>query len=357
MSTDNRVDIEPEDRVAAHARAWFVRLQDDDVSVEEIAEWQAWLTADPSHSDAYTKVEALWTAMADTGLDELVPDDRGTPARPYDPGMSVADWLAEEAPPVRPARTRYTFGWMALAASLLLAVGLVFQFAGDAPGPSRHDAELVASIATARAEQRTAKLFDGSQIELGGASKVAVDFTGRDRIVRLSQGEAYFEVAPNPEQPFVVETPFGNVTAVGTAFNIRLVRDRFVVTVTEGKIDVDPAGAMAVPEKTIRVKAGSALVLSENAVAMESDVKPAAPVSWRDGWLTYRAEPLEYVVEDINRYTKVRIDLMGGDFTGMSYSGSMKLAAIDDWLAALPAIFPVEVERTVSGRIRIRPAS
>lgn len=363
MSTDNRADT-IRAILQREAREWFVRLQDDDVQAGEIAAWQAWLAVDPAHQDMYDEVEALWLAVADAGLENLLIKDEAVAADDYDPSMSVSDWLEEQgatqpeqsAAVVQLPRAKAPLRWMAVAASLLLAVGVTTLFSGQSSDPAGHSAELVASISTARAEQRTAKLFDGSQIELGGASKVAVDFTGPNRLVRLTQGEAYFDVAPNPEQPFVVETSYGNVTAVGTAFNIRLVKDRFVVTVTEGTIDVDPMRETVVPQK-IRVEAGSALALDDRTNAAQDSVKPAVPVSWRDGWLTYRSEPLEYVVEDINRYSEVRIELIGSNLKELSYSGSMDLASVEDWVSALPVIFPVQIDHRDGGLIRILSAS
>ncbi|WP_081611471.1 FecR family protein [Kordiimonas gwangyangensis] len=363
MSTDNRAETRRA-ILQQEAREWFVRLQDDDVQVEEIAAWQAWLTADPAHQEIYDEVEALWLAVADADLEELLVDGEAVNVDDYDASMSVSDWLEERntaqssgsATVVELPRAKVPLRWMAVAATLLVAVGVTTLFSGQGSEPAGHSAELIASISTARAEQRTAKLFDGSQIELGGASKVAVDFTGPNRLVRLTQGEAYFDVAPNPDQPFVVETPYGNVTAVGTAFNIRLVKDRFVVTVTEGKIDVDPVRETAEPQK-IRVEAGSALALDDRTDAAQDSVKPAVPVSWRDGWLTYRSEPLEYVVEDINRYSEVRIELIGSNLKGLSYSGSMDLASVEDWVSALPVIFPVQIDHRDGGLIRILPAS
>ncbi len=53
-------------------------------------------------------------------------------------------------------------------------------------------------------------------------SRVEIRFTPEQRNVRLLAGQAWFQVAKNPNRPFVVEAGNRRVTALGTAFDVRL---------------------------------------------------------------------------------------------------------------------------------------
>ncbi|MEH3160166.1 MAG: FecR domain-containing protein [Sphingomonas taxi] len=64
------------------------------------------------------------------------------------------------------------------------------------------------------------RLDDGSTVTLGAQTVLTVGFTRERRQLALERGEALFEVAHDRSRPFVVQTPFGAVTAVGTAFDV-----------------------------------------------------------------------------------------------------------------------------------------
>ncbi len=118
----------------------------------------------------------------------------------------------------------------AVAATLLLFVAAA-AFLGYR---LEQDPEYITSIG----EQRTVPLDDGSRIALNSNSQVQIEFTADKRTVRLLRGEAFFEVAHNKERPFVVIAGENEVTAVGTAFEVRYEPDHIDVTLVEGKVNV-----------------------------------------------------------------------------------------------------------------------
>src|SRR3546814_17597567 len=77
------------------------------------------------------------------------------------------------------------------------------------------------------------RLADGSSIELGSDSALSVALGNRQRVVTLYKGEAFFTVAADAGRPFVVQAAGGSTQALGTAFNIKTVEGRAIVTVTE----------------------------------------------------------------------------------------------------------------------------
>lgn len=121
-------------------------------------------------------------------------------------------------------------GWMrtyariktyAIAASIIACLFLgttlwFYQKATTVPATAT-----VYVVTNGRQQIETIHLSDGSSVVLGAGSKLTYpkEFTGKKRLVEL-QGQAFFEVAKNPQKPFIVKTSQMEVTAIGTAFEV-----------------------------------------------------------------------------------------------------------------------------------------
>jgi transmembrane sensor len=314
-------------KVAAEAREWFVRLLDDDVSADEIALWQAWLARSPAHRAAYDRVTDAWTLGGGKAERPTIAELAGDR---YDGSASVAEWREKPRRPVlRPAL---------IAASLAVAVlGAAATFNVVAPGGEAQ------AITTARAEHKAAALADGSRVQVGAMTGVQVRLSDQRREIKLDRGEAFFQVARDESRPFVVKTPFGAVTAAGTAFNVDVGAEQLCITVSEGVVVVRPSGLFARP---VRVEAGQRLVADASGVTVA-----AAPsqVTWTQGRLEYRGEPLRAVIEDVNRYAEHPVVLRDPALGELAYTGTVRLDATGDWAAGLPAAFPLKVAQGEGG--------
>ena len=314
------------------AREWFVRLLDEDVSRADLDAWQAWLEEDPAHLDAYQRIVDVWSAAGAAtaprpAQSELAADD-------YDPRIPVETWLRHQRRGRSPRLV-----WVSAAAALIAVVawlgwGQIFR----EPEASR--------LQTLRGQELHATLDDGSKLALGGQTRVEVRYSRTARKVQLIGGEALFTVASNPRRPFVVETPLGTMTAIGTAFDVDV--DQKVVTlyVTKGEVAVrtERRGDPGDPPD-LSVVAGERLQITRAATGMRVlKERDAMPPSWLEGRLAYRAEPLERVLEDVNRYAPKPIALADEQLGKLSYTGTVRLDQIDAWTRGLSAVFPVAVD-------------
>ncbi|MCB9319594.1 MAG: FecR domain-containing protein [Lewinellaceae bacterium] len=78
-------------------------------------------------------------------------------------------------------------------------------------------------------------LEDGSTVWLKQDSKLEVHFTEDVRRTTFS-GRGFFEVAPNTSRPFEIITDQGNVTVVGTSFEVRADLSKLKVIVSTGRV-------------------------------------------------------------------------------------------------------------------------
>jgi transmembrane sensor len=135
----------------------------------------------------------------------------------------------------------------------------------------------VEDFSTATAQRTQLALSDGSIAELNAGTTLETDFRYRRRLVRLTQGEAFFDVAKDPEHPFVVHTPHERIEVTGTSFNVRLDSDgHAAVTLLEGRILVhDGPAATALSPGQQRLPSGDTRPLSERELA--------SVTAWRSG--------------------------------------------------------------------------
>lgn len=105
----------------------------------------------------------------------------------------------------------------------------------------RPAAMMMNTMTTPRGGQYSLVLADGSRVWLNAASSITYPavFAGQERIVSIT-GEAYFEVARNPQKPFVVKTTDQTIRVLGTHFNVNAYPDETGVktSLLEGKVKI-----------------------------------------------------------------------------------------------------------------------
>jgi len=151
------------------------------------------------------------------------------------------------------------------------------------------------TMSTPRGGQYQLKLPDGTKVWLNAASSITYPtaFTDKTREVRVT-GEAYFEVAANAKQPFIVKTTVDNILVLGTAFNINAYADLTTVktTLIEGS-----------------VKIGSAILKPGQAYANGNIIKTniEQDIAWKNGFFDFTGLDLLSVTKQLERWYAVRI--------------------------------------------------
>lgn len=332
------------------ATEWFYALQDQNITIDKIQEWQKWLAESPDNAREYERVEEVLNLSGDTeGL--AWPDDLELLSDEYDGNAKVADWKQSNRRwiinPFRQLNLRNLAQWKVLQLSTLSIVfaglfTIAFLNLADFSGNSELE---VAIFESTTGEIKSITLSDGSLITLGGQSLVSVAYSNERRKIFLQRGEAFFDVAKNPQRPFSVITGNRVVTAIGTQFNISKQYDRVVVTVAEGKISLSPERNNKPIKNTTHAYLVADQQVTYNATSVSNVINTSAksPLSWRNGKLQYMEEKLIYVVEDINRYSNIKIRFADEKTKTLLYSGTVFTANLKDWISVLPNAFPITV--------------
>ncbi|MEE4380973.1 MAG: FecR domain-containing protein [Pseudomonadales bacterium] len=348
QGTRKVVDFPRREAIEEEAATWVVRRSGDEFGPEDERALAAWLATSERHRDAYQRLAAVWADAA--VLEEL-------------------DDLADAAEPLAPERRRSPSPgrWaLAAAASVCLAIASVLWL-GEAELP-RAERAAAQDYVTGVGEQRTVVLADGSVLRLNTGTALSVDLSSSLRRIRLHQGEAFFEVAPDRRRPFSVESSAGSVRALGTAFSARLRgREHLEVTVEEGRVRVDPAPPEALPSgvshaplpEPIELSAGSAVVFvgEERKVEPVSERELSRRLSWRDGVVVFAGEPLRSVVEDVSRYTELEITIADPSIEALPIGGYFRIGEVEALLESLELVFGIEARRSDTGAIVLARAA
>lgn len=204
--------------------------------------------------------------------------------------------------------------YVAVAASIAIILG-IFLFKTDN------------SFTTNYGEQLAVTLPDGSEMILNAKSTVSFDEKSWNtkRIVNLD-GEAYFKVKKGSK--FTVTTQNGEVSVLGTEFNVQSQASYFEAICYEGKVRVTTGQHNKI------LTAGNAYRTIAN-VAPESWTFVAQQPSWISNTSSFRSVPIKYVFEELRDQYNVTIDTSAID-TEMIYTGTFPNNNID---VALKTVF------------------
>ena len=184
-----------------------------------------------------------------------------------------------------------------------------------------------------RGGENTVILADGTTVHLNAGSKLTypVRFGGKRRIVRL-EGEAYFDVVADEEHPFVVQTHLGEITVLGTEFNVNAYADAPVcyTTLVHGKVKFSTLNA-----ETITLSPGEqAVVFANSSTKREVDLEEY--VGWVDGMYIFNDRPLGDIMKTFERWYDIQVYYETPNLRDITYSGSLKRhGTINSFLDAL----------------------
>ncbi|SMO42191.1 FecR family protein [Saccharicrinis carchari] len=144
------------------------------------------------------------------------------------------------------------------------------------------------------------QLSDGTKVWLNAESslKFKSKFVGKQRVVEL-QGEAYFEVAKDPEMPFVVKTAHTFVKVLGTKFNLKAYADEdyTYTTLNEGKV------SLIMDDNQKVISPNEQVVFNKiNKEYTTKTVDASIYSAWTEGRLLFKDERLEDILNTLSRW-------------------------------------------------------
>ena len=300
----------------AEASAWLSRLQGPNRSATVEAAFKAWLAESPAHARAYARVADIWDII---------------------PGAAGLNRRNEDSAYRKPVRAR-RLAWLAAAAACIMVVAASVGW-----WQLR-----VPVYQTAVGEVKLVTLADGTRLTLNTDTRLAVEFDRHQRLIRLERGEALFEDVHDPRRPFIVQAAGHQVRALGTAFQVRIGRQRLAVTLLEGKVAVSQNTARrgaAGSAPTILVP-GERLVVRADGRATIDHPSIEALTAWQRGEVVFDDVTLARAIDEINRYGGMHVRLGDPALARMRISGVFTVHDPLEFAHALAKLRHLQVTRS-----------
>jgi len=184
----------------------------------------------------------------------------------------------------------------------------------EAPSPTVYN-----TVSTQRGGQYLVILPDGTKVWLNAASSLRFPtaFTGKSRYV-VATGEAYFEVAPNKELPFIVQAGAVQVQVLGTQFDVMAYDNEHHINTSLLQ------GAVKVVHATgdVLLQPGQQAKFDRTSASMKvTDADTEQAIAWKNGSFQFAGADIETVMRQLERWYNVDVVYSGkipaGHFSGV----------------------------------------
>lgn len=296
-------------QVAEQAVHWLLEMQQGALKPRQQAAWQQWLNAHSEHQRAWEQIQQVNQRL------------RGMP--------SPLAHAALNAP--RSSSRRQ-------ALKLLLILG-----AGSAAAWNLRQQHILpplsADYRSPVGQRRTVQLADGSQLQLNTGSAVDVHFDGRQRLVRLLEGEILLTSRAG-DTPLRVLTGQGLLSSQAARLNVRQFNDHTQLAVLGGQVEVMPNNYSGLP---LSVDAARQVNFTRKGwdTPRATDANSGA---WADGMLVAAHMRLEDFLNELGRYRRGQLNC-DPQVANLLLSGSYPLDNSERILDLLEISLPVKVRR------------
>ncbi|BCQ64259.1 FecR family protein [Pseudomonas sp. NFPP10] len=244
---------------------WLIELEHP--NEEQVRQFHQWLAASPLNAQAFEKAQAIWN------------------------GPQVAQCaLTLAAPPKVSRLARLRPHWKPLATAAVLLLGL-FSFSNL---PLRLQADHLTQVG----ERQRLQLEDGSKVLLNTNSAFSSDINDHQRVARLYQGEAFFEIPGNRGLPLELDAGPVKASVRDTTFAVRYLDGVAQVQVQRGDIDLRATHA----DQRLRLRAGESVRVGPQGFDQPARLDADKDLAWVQGRLVFENCPLSQVLAELRRY-------------------------------------------------------
>lgn len=250
---------------------------------------RAWRARSDENERRYRELSAVWRMTA-------VPE-----GQVESPPSASAVLAVAERRRARSARVFWTRSVAAAAAVVAVIAGSAIAIEMTRGGEA--SVAPYGEIATGEGERATVSLSDGTAVRLGPHTKLRMEREGEEPVAWV-EGLAFFGVQPDSTRNFTIRTAHGEVTALGTRFEVRTDGDELRVLVIEGTVRVTSAG--------VSLELGEGLMSrsAANSPPTISRIDDAhRMLDWMGPMLVFRETRLERAIEEIEYRYGVEVEL------------------------------------------------
>ena len=297
---------------------WFMRMKGADTEHPDRSRFEAWLMSDISHQQAYSEVEQLWSRFDKT---------------------SEVKQLASAMDKLQSTQNRSKL--KVVGAVFSVVVALTAGLLGYHTWQNQPTMEMVAKVEVG--EIKAQQLEDGSRLTLNANSDVEITYSRRQRLIKLKRGEVIFDVAPDANRPFIVDSGQAKVTVLGTRFAVNNFSTFVRVSVDHGRVKIEPQGESA--------NALAPLLLVDGEVAeiklgetIKRVSRPADDAfSFEDNVIVFKDAGFDEIAETLSRYRSPKVISTIDDQQKGHITAVVQKRNVEKFLHNLPSLADIKL--------------
>jgi ferric-dicitrate binding protein FerR (iron transport regulator) len=283
---------------------------------EQVREW---LIADEANLVYYNQLKKIWDESRALALATTADENKAW--KKFQQRVQPA--------PVR----RASFGWMKVAASIIvvIAIGTLAYWGSNRP--------VKEMTVLAQKSVLNDTLPDGSVVTVNKGSSISYPskFKGDTRKLAL-KGEAFFNVTPNKEKPFIISVNDVLITVMGTSFNVKSINGSTEVVVESGIVKVTKAG------NTVEVKADEKIRIGINdSVLTKEEVSDQLYKYYRTKEFICDETPLWKLVDVINEAYHSNIVIGNPALRDMTLTTTFNNESLEQVLNVISITFNIKI--------------
>lgn len=208
---------------------------------------------------------------------------------------------------------------ISIAASIAVVVGL-FIMTKSNQGPQ--------NLVTANNQIESISLIDGSEIWVNENSSISYFTSKEDKRKVVLDGEAFFKVAPNKGEAFIVESGGAEIKVIGTSFNVREIdgSNAVEVEVKNGKVEVSTG------TEKIQLTKGESVIVEAGNLRKKAGSNIGG---WRTKAFNFNNQSIAEILDELQREYDVKVVFRNRDLEKCSFTTNFQDTSIDDILEVI----------------------
>jgi len=309
-------------------------------SDEERISVKSWLKQSPDNQAVYDKYKQLWNYTASDVINTTVDVDKGW--EELNRRINVAEHITVDLLGHKPILgKRFIYALTRVAAVLLIAFGLFYIF-NSINSQKPENINYVAD----KIHQQPVQLEDGSIVYLNKGAKITYPktFTAESRKISF-EGEAFFEIAHNPDKPFIISSGELEVEVLGTSFNLCTCPEgeEMILYLESGKVRFSVVNTEngAINEQLILLPGQKGIFNKTNGTVCRSEFENQNYLAWKTGVLVFEKTPLNEVLSTIGQTYNMEI-VSDKSYEGLSLTARFDNEAPESIFESLRTIYGID---------------
>jgi transmembrane sensor len=305
------------------------------ISEEDLRYLEEWKNLSPSNRETFSQAEKVWRSLQ--LLSEM---KRYNPQKAL---QQINQRINEKT------SQRWWFIWQRVAAILVvpLLIAAVWLSLRTATVATIAEGPTMQTFTTPPGVKAKFHLPDSTSVWLNSSSSITFPsyFSGDTREVEIN-GEVFFDVRTNPDKPFLVGLGKLHVRVLGTRFNVINYdqENRSEIVLQSGKVELCSGNI-----EHLRILSGmmpgelAIFNKTDNSIEIKS-VNTEKYLSWINGMLIFKDDPMDEVVRKLNRWFNVEIEIADPSILEYVYTATFQDESVDQILELLTISAPIRYQ-------------